>query len=51
MTAANLVRATCLVALLATVVLLAACGGGDPEDDPDQPTPRVNCAANPELCK
>lgn len=39
-------------ALLAwTVALLVGCGGGDPEDDPDQPTPRVDCATTPELCK
>ena len=38
-----------LAALLAT--LLTACGGGDPEDDPDKPTPGVDCKAEPEKCK
>jgi hypothetical protein len=51
MTAANLLRATAMVLGAALLVLLAACGGGDPEDHPDQPTPGVNCVATPELCK
>lgn len=52
MTAAtDLLRATALVLAAALLVLLAACGGGDPEDDPDQPTPSVDCATTPELCK
>lgn len=41
-------RHCCAVLLLA---LLVGCGGGDPEDTPDQATPRVDCAATPELCK
>lgn len=49
--AADLLRATAMVLGAALLVLLAACGGGDPEDDPDQATPRVDCAATPELCK
>jgi len=35
---------TALIALM----LLCACGGGDPL--PDVPTPGVDCAAHPELC-
>ena len=43
-------RALVLLApALLTLHLLAGCGGGDPE--PDQPTPSVNCAAHPEICK
>lgn len=42
--AARLIAAACLLPLL------AACGGGD-ADEPDQPTPAVDCAARPELCK
>lgn len=37
--------------LLWTCALLAGCGGGDPEPEPDVQTPRVNCAQNPEACK
>lgn len=42
-----------LCVLLLTIVLgnLAGCGGGDPDDTPGQPTPRVDCTAHPELCK
>lgn len=41
-----------LSGFLAIVLLshLAGCGGGDP-DEPDQPTPRVDCTAHPDLCK
>lgn len=38
------------VAILAAH-LLAGCGGGDPEDEPDQPTPSVDCQAKPQACK
>ena len=44
-------RAALLALLLTVCILLAACGGGDPEDTPDQPTPRLDCVATPELCK
>lgn len=41
-----------MAASLVLVLLLAGCGGGDPEDDqPTQPTPKVDCVANPALCK
>lgn len=41
-----------LVVLLGTFLLSGCGGGGDPAtDDPDQPTPRVNCALNPVECK
>lgn len=43
-------RVTALLALL-LATLLTACGGGDPEDNPDQPTPGVDCAKEPEKCK
>ncbi len=39
-----------LTALL-LAALLTACGGGDPEDNPDVDTPRVDCAKEPEKCK
>lgn len=44
-------RAALLALLFTAGLLLVACGGGDPEDHPDQPTPGVDCVANPELCK
>ena len=37
--------------LLLLAVLASACGGGDPEEVPDQPTPGIDCAAKPEACK
>jgi hypothetical protein len=37
-------RAVALLALVSAFVLvLCGCGGGDPEDAPDQPTPSVSC--------
>jgi hypothetical protein len=44
-------RLMVVAALLWTTLLLTACGGGDPEPEPDVETPRVNCAQNPEACK
>lgn len=39
-----------LLALL--LVLLTACGGGgDDEEEGDTPTPALDCAARPELCR
>lgn len=35
--------------LALAVLLLAGCGGGDPE--PDTPPPGVDCMALPERCK
>ena len=49
-----------LLAALTLLCLLTACGGGgdDPENqdtparpDPDARTPRIDCVAQPELCK
>ena len=40
-------RIFCIGAAALVVLLLAACGGGDPEPDP---VPSVNCAARPEVC-
>lgn len=37
--------------VLATCAALAGCGGGDPEDEHDAATPRVNCPQQPELCR
>lgn len=42
-------RTTTLLALL-LAALLTACGGGDPEDNPDIPTPGVDCKAEPQKC-
>lgn len=38
---------------LTCLLLLAACGGGDPEPAPDErvPTPGVDCTADPALCR
>lgn len=39
---------------IGALVLLTACGGGDPEDQPDSPqqgTQPVPCATHPELCQ
>lgn len=39
-------------ALAATILaLLAACGGGGSADEPSEETPRVDCQANPNLCR
>ncbi len=38
-----------LTLLLAALVV--ACGGGDPEDNPDVPTPGVDCQKEPAKCK
>jgi hypothetical protein len=43
-------RLTALL-LAALAALLAACGGGDPDDNQDVDTPRVDCAKEPEKCK
>jgi hypothetical protein len=41
-------RATALMLL----VLLSACGGGDPEEDkPDRTILPVDCEARPEICR
>lgn len=40
-----------VAACIALAHLLAGCGGGDPEPQPDQPTPQVNCALQPVVCK
>lgn len=42
-----------LLALTALVGALAGCGGGgdDKEPTPDQPTPAVDCTANPKACQ
>ena len=46
----DLMRALALVVLcMLAVHLLAGCGAGDPE--PDHPTPSVNCALQPAVCK
>lgn len=43
---------TQMVVAACVALLLAGCGGGDEDDPhPDIPTPAVNCAAQPELCK
>lgn len=39
-----------VLVLIATLANLGGCGGGDPEPEPAQPTPRVDCTARPELC-
>jgi hypothetical protein len=41
--------ATALAWLALAVMLIAGCGGGDPE--PDTPPPGVDCVAQPERCK
>lgn len=39
-------------AAVVLALLLAGCGGGDPDDPhPDIPRPAVDCAAQPERCK
>jgi hypothetical protein len=46
---------TKIILVIATVLLLTACGGGDcdsgPECEPELPPPGVDCKARPELCK
>ncbi len=51
MAALHHLRAAALSLLLATCAALAGCGGGDPEDDPNVPTPGVNCPGQPEVCR
>jgi len=46
-----LLRNLAWLLLLALAMLTAACGGGDPEESPDQPTPTVDCSAHPGACK
>lgn len=46
--AASLVKQLATALLLAAT--LAACGGGDPEPEPDVPTPGVDCKTNPKAC-
>lgn len=36
--------------VLSMVAVLSGCGGGDPHDPPDQPTPAVDCHADPKAC-
>jgi len=45
-----------LFAITVTLILSAAlvvtgCGGGGDDEDPHQPTPQVDCKANPNACK
>ncbi|RQO57997.1 hypothetical protein DBR47_14490 [Paucibacter sp. KBW04] len=35
---------------LSAALVVTACGGGDNEE-PHQPTPKVDCKANPNACK
>ena len=35
---------------IALIVLLAACGGGDPEDSLEKTTTPVNCKLDPKVC-
>jgi len=47
----NVVAAFCIAVLVSCFVLaLAGCGGGSEEEDRTA-TPKVDCLANPELCK
>lgn len=41
--------AAALAWLALAVLLVAGCGGGDPE--PDVPTPHIDCVVHPESCK
>jgi len=41
--------AAALAWLALAVLLVAGCGGGDPDED--VPAPGLNCAARPEVCK
>lgn len=45
-----LVAITVLMSLAATV-MLAACGGGDPEPEPQRGTNPPDCQAHPEQCR
>lgn len=41
-----------LILLIACLGALAGCGGGgDDADPPGQPTPQVNCQAQPAACR
>lgn len=39
-----------LAAVLTVLGLLAGCGGGDPEEEPDVPARKGDCRSNPEVC-
>lgn len=40
-----------VIALLLLSIALTACGGGeDLADEPDVPTPHLDCSANPKAC-
>ena len=48
---AQLLRTAAVLAALLCLLSLAACGGGDPEDDaPDVPTPGVACRVTAPGC-
>lgn len=46
------IRLAALAWMLALILgLLAACGGGDCDDDADKSTQPPDCKAHPELCR
>lgn len=48
---AALFAARLLAALLLLLVLITGCGGGgDDDEQPDVPTPAVDCKTQPETC-